>query len=149
MFEDICKIVPDCPRDVLEHTIQLAVEIAREGREGRKVGTIFVLGDEQTTLQLSKPLILDPLEGHPSELKKVSEYLKPVSIKKDGILCKEGDEGNELFIIESGRAAVKINLQDGTEKEITELASGDFFGEMAIFENEKRFIQKIDRMEKR
>ena len=34
MFETICEIAPDCRPDVLEHSIQLAVEIAREGREG-------------------------------------------------------------------------------------------------------------------
>lgn len=73
-----------------------------------------------------------------SELKKISKYFKSFNTKKNDILCREGETGNELFVIESGRAAVKIKLQDGSEKEITEFTSGDFFGEIAIFENEKR-----------
>jgi DNA integrity scanning protein DisA with diadenylate cyclase activity len=73
MFENICKIVPYCEPNVLEHTIQLAVEIAREGREGRKIGTMFVLGDEEITLEESRPLILDPLLGHSQASKGIQD----------------------------------------------------------------------------
>ncbi|MBW1743733.1 MAG: DNA integrity scanning protein DisA nucleotide-binding domain protein [Deltaproteobacteria bacterium] len=73
MFEDICRMTEGCQPQVLEQTIQLAVEIAREGREGRKVGTIFVLGDEDAVLKESRPLILDPLQGHPLESKKIDD----------------------------------------------------------------------------
>jgi diadenylate cyclase len=52
----------------LEAVIQLAVELAREGREGRKVGTLFVIGDVDSVLARSRPLLLDPLHGHPAEL---------------------------------------------------------------------------------
>ena len=52
----------------LEQVIQLAVEIAREGREGRKIGTLFVVGDVEGVLTRSQPLLLDPLYGHPDEL---------------------------------------------------------------------------------
>src|SRR5215218_6283968 len=55
-------------RRTLEEVIQLAVEIAREGREGRKIGTMFVVGDVEAALERSRPLLLDPLYGHPPEL---------------------------------------------------------------------------------
>lgn len=55
-------------RRTLEEVIQLAVEIAREGREGRKIGTLFVVGDVEATLTHSRALLLDPLYGHPPEL---------------------------------------------------------------------------------
>jgi len=74
MFETICKISSGCQPKVLEQTIQLAVEIAREGREGRKIGTMFIVGDEEKVLKESRPLILDPLQGHPPELKKISDF---------------------------------------------------------------------------
>jgi len=44
MFERICAEVSWCRHDVLEATLELAIEIAREGREGRRVGTLFTLG---------------------------------------------------------------------------------------------------------
>ena len=55
-------------RATLEEVLQLAVELAREGREGRKIGTLFVIGDVEQTLAHSRPLLLDPLYGHPREL---------------------------------------------------------------------------------
>jgi DNA integrity scanning protein DisA with diadenylate cyclase activity len=51
----------------LEAIIQLAVEIAREGREGRKIGTLFVVGNVEDVLARSRPLLLDPLYGHPTD----------------------------------------------------------------------------------
>jgi DNA integrity scanning protein DisA with diadenylate cyclase activity len=52
----------------LEAIVQLAVELAREGREGRKIGTLFVIGDVDNVTSKSRPLLLDPLYGHPSDL---------------------------------------------------------------------------------
>ena len=52
----------------LEAIVQLAVELAREGREGRKIGTLFVIGDVENVLARSRPLLLDPLHGHPAEV---------------------------------------------------------------------------------
>jgi diadenylate cyclase len=55
----------------LERVILLATEIAREGREGRKIGTMFVVGDTKETLKHSRCLILDPLWHHPDDLKRI------------------------------------------------------------------------------
>lgn len=65
MFESILCEVTEYDPDVLEPLIGLAVEIAREGREGRRIGTLFTLGDETAVLARSRALILDPLLGHP------------------------------------------------------------------------------------
>ena len=65
MFESILCQVTDYDPEVLESLIGLAVEIAREGREGRRIGTLFTLGDEEAVLRRSRALILNPLEGHP------------------------------------------------------------------------------------
>ena len=62
IFSDIC-----CPErrginvEILESVLYLAVEIAREGREGRKIGTLLTVGDADSVLAHSRPLILDPL----------------------------------------------------------------------------------------
>lgn len=72
MFESILCQVTEYDADVLESLIELAVEIAREGREGRRVGTLFTLGDEDAVLARSRPLILDPLLGHPESARHVT-----------------------------------------------------------------------------
>jgi diadenylate cyclase len=63
MFESILCEVTEYDPGVLEPLIGLAVEIAHEGREGRRVGTLFTLGDENAVLAKSRPLILDPYVG--------------------------------------------------------------------------------------
>ncbi|MFW6126789.1 MAG: DNA integrity scanning protein DisA nucleotide-binding domain protein [Thermodesulfobacteriota bacterium] len=72
-FEKICAKKPGINRDILEQVITLAVEIAREGREGRKIGTMFTVYEADAVLQRSKCLILDPLWGHPDHVKHIDD----------------------------------------------------------------------------
>ena len=65
MFESILCQLPPYDAAALESLIELAIEIAREGREGRRIGTLFTLGDHQKVLDHSRALILDPLALHP------------------------------------------------------------------------------------
>ena len=71
VYEEICSEKRQVNAEVLKHTVSLAVEIAREGREGRKIGTLFVVGDSGEVMKRSKPLILDPLQGHADEDKQI------------------------------------------------------------------------------
>jgi DNA integrity scanning protein DisA with diadenylate cyclase activity len=73
MFESILCQAPDYDPEVLESLIGLAVEIAREGREGRRIGTLFTLGDEESVLMRSRALILNPLEGHPEAARHIAD----------------------------------------------------------------------------
>lgn len=72
MFESILCEVTEYDPSVLEPLIGLAVEIAREGREGKRVGTLFTLGDENEVLARSRSLILDPLLGHPESSRHIT-----------------------------------------------------------------------------
>jgi DNA integrity scanning protein DisA with diadenylate cyclase activity len=82
MFESILCQVTDYDPVVLEALLGLAVEIAREGREGRRVGTLFTLGDEDAVLARSRPLILDPLSGHPESARHVTNLSLRGTIKE-------------------------------------------------------------------
>jgi CRP-like cAMP-binding protein len=53
------------------------------------------------------------------------------------VLFSEGDEGDEMYIIQSGRVAIKKRVKDG-ETTLAVLEKGDFFGEMAILERMPR-----------
>jgi diadenylate cyclase len=72
-YDVVCKSTrcTEARRRTLEEVVQLAVEIAREGREGRKIGTLFVIGDVDNVLDQSRGLLLDPLYGHPNEVLRV------------------------------------------------------------------------------
>jgi len=73
LFKEICSERRGINTQVLKQAVTLAVEIAREGREGRKIGTLFVVGDSEAVLKASRPLILDPLLGHPDEAKYIND----------------------------------------------------------------------------
>jgi diadenylate cyclase len=73
LYEEICSERRAVNTRVLKQVVSLAVEIAREGREGRKIGTLFVVGDSGEVMRRSKPMILDPLQGHPDEDKYVED----------------------------------------------------------------------------
>ena len=73
MFENILCQLPDYDADAILPLIELAIEIAREGREGRRIGTLFTFGDEAAVLAASRPLILDPLAGHPDEARRMTD----------------------------------------------------------------------------
>jgi len=64
MFDKVCARVPWCRPAVLNALLELTIEIAREGREGRRIGTLFTIGHADAVLARSRPLILDPLAGH-------------------------------------------------------------------------------------
>src|ERR1043165_7042137 len=53
-------------------------------------------------------------------------------------LFRQGEQGDAMYLIESGR--VRISIRDADKQEVTlaELAQGDFFGEMAIIDGRQR-----------
>jgi diadenylate cyclase len=63
----LCSRISWCQPAVLESALELALEIAREGREGRRIGTLFTVGKVDAVLAASRALILDPLAGHAPE----------------------------------------------------------------------------------
>lgn len=70
---EVCSEKRGINLETLKHVLILAIEIAREGREGRRIGTMFVISDSDEVLKHSRPLILDPLYGHPDHLKRIDD----------------------------------------------------------------------------
>src|SRR6202020_2210523 len=120
MFESILCQVTEYDPDVLESLIGLAVEIAREGREGRRVGTLFTLGDEKAVLAKSRPLILDPLLGHPESSRHVTNLNLRGNNKGlaqlDGgfVVCLEGIAISACRYLDAVAAQVDVPLGLGS-----------------------------------
>ncbi len=62
--KNILGISESVQPEVFEATLSLAIEFAVKGREGKPLGTIFVLGDEDRVMQLSKQMIINPFKGY-------------------------------------------------------------------------------------
>jgi diadenylate cyclase len=90
-------------RRTLEEVIQLAVELAREGREGRKIGTLFVIGDVENVLAQSRSLLLDPLYGHATELLQVDRPEFRETVKEFAQLDGAFILGDDGIFVSAGR----------------------------------------------
>jgi len=80
--------------ETIAETLELSIEIAREGREGRKIGTLFVIGDVKNVIKESQTLIMDPLFGHPEKVKHISlpnmrETVKELALLDGGFLVSD------------------------------------------------------------
>jgi DNA integrity scanning protein DisA with diadenylate cyclase activity len=62
--DNINDIIESVRPEVFNAALNIACEIAAQGRESRKIGTIFVMGDEEKVLQLSRQMIINPFLGY-------------------------------------------------------------------------------------
>ena len=56
-----------------------------------------------------------------------------VRYSKGEIIFHEGDLGNEMYVIQSGKVRIFKNIS-GIDQTLAVLEKGDFFGEMAVLE---------------
>ena len=85
----------DVKPEVLERVIAVATELAVEGREGRPVGCLFVVGDSEKVAALSKPLVLNPFFGYKEEERNILNPFMDETVKEfssiDGAFTIRGD----------------------------------------------------------
>jgi DNA integrity scanning protein DisA with diadenylate cyclase activity len=81
--------------EVFERVLNLCTQIALEGREGRQVGTIFVVGDSSAVLNNSKNLVLNPFYGYSEMQRNVMDLALEETVKEfatiDGAFIVNGD----------------------------------------------------------
>ena len=80
---------------VFQRVLTLAGELGAEGREGRPVGTIFVLGDSDHVLEQSRQLVINPFFGYPEAERNILDPRLEETIKEfsaiDGAFVVRGD----------------------------------------------------------
>lgn len=80
---------------VVERLLKLSAELAREGREGQPVGTLFVLGDTDAVMRHSRPAVLNPFVGHPEKDRNIMDDALWETAKEfaliDGAFIVRGD----------------------------------------------------------
>ena len=92
-------------------------------------------------MNVSKPLLRSvPLLSCLSDdqLNSVQDSARTVKYPRNTILFSEGDSGDCLFIVLSGRVKVALEGPEGKEIVLTILESGGFLGEMALFDGSSR-----------
>lgn len=77
---------------------------------------------------------------NPRELKTVDGLLHERSFLQDEVIFDQGEEGQALYIIESGKVLICRQGQSAGGK-IAELGPGRLFGELALLDNSPRVAQ--------
>jgi len=70
--------------------------------------------------------------------KELRDLLSDKIVPQNTRLFRQGDTGDAMYLIESGRVRISIHDDDKQELTLAELAQGDFFGEMSIIDGRQR-----------
>jgi hypothetical protein len=92
---DTVVLPDDVLPEVFERALTLTTQLAAEGREGRPVGALFVLGDSERVLAQSRRLVLNPFKGYPEAERNLLDPDLAETIKEfsalDGAFVVRGD----------------------------------------------------------
>lgn len=104
------KVLPE----VIEKAVDIASELGSEGREGRAVGTMFVIGDTERVIPLTRQLVLNPFKGYPPSERNILDYSLEETVKElstlDGAFIIQGDG-----VIETCGAYIRTASQEEFE----------------------------------
>lgn len=94
-WKDVVVTDTDVADNVFDAVFHICTEISIEGREGKAVGTTFLIGDIKNVLEKSRQIILNPFEGHPPESRIITNPGLKENIKAlaplDGAFVISGD----------------------------------------------------------
>jgi DNA integrity scanning protein DisA with diadenylate cyclase activity len=94
---DLRALETHVPLETLRAVVNLALSIAREGREGHPVGTMFVIGDTRKVLTMCRPMNFNPFRGYSTaerdirnravreQIKDIAQLEGALVIRRDGI----------------------------------------------------------------
>jgi len=114
---DLRQLETRVPLDTLKTVVDLAVEIGREGREGKAVGTLFVVGDTRKVLANSHSAGFDPVRGYNRKDRnltdpRVREGIKEIA-QMDGAILVTADGTVEAACRYLDASAATITLSKG------------------------------------
>ena len=108
----------DIREEVFEEVYTLSLELSREGREGKSIGTTFMIGSAPEVMARSTQLILNPFEGHPRSARNVIKNEIRETVKElsqiDGAFVISGDgtieAAGRYITIDTSQASIPKGL---------------------------------------
>ncbi len=79
---DLRALETSVPFDTLKAVVDVAIEIGREGREGKAVGTLIVVGDARNVMTRTRQLGFDPFKGYLRKERNVRDFRVREAIKE-------------------------------------------------------------------
>jgi DNA integrity scanning protein DisA with diadenylate cyclase activity len=117
---DLRALETSVPFETLKAVVDTAVEIGREGREGKAVGSLIVVGDARNVLTRTRPLGFDPFKGYRRKERNVRDLRVREAIKEiaqmDGafIVARDGTVEAACRLIDAPVAGLTLPKGLGT-----------------------------------
>ncbi|MGV8073213.1 MAG: DNA integrity scanning protein DisA nucleotide-binding domain protein, partial [Syntrophobacteraceae bacterium] len=149
LFREICSKKRGINVETLKQVVILALEIAREGREGRRIGTMFIVSDSEEVMKHSRSLILDPLYGHPDAVKQIIDPDMRETVKElsqlDGafLVSDEGVVVSACRYIDAFTEGIKLPLGLGS-RHVAAASITKQTGAVAVVVSESSVIRVFD-----
>ena len=87
--------------------------------------------------ETSVPLLFGDLSEE--EFQQVLTRIKSYQVDKEGLICKEGEQGDSMYVISQGKVGIyKYTIKEKKEVLLNILEAGDFFGEFSFFSQQRR-----------
>jgi diadenylate cyclase len=91
--QELRKLDTHVPLETLRAVVDLAADIGREGREGKPVGTMFVVGDSRKVMGMARPINFNPFRGYSDEERdvrdrRVREQIKDMAQLEGAIIIR-------------------------------------------------------------
>lgn len=95
LSKGVKNIAENISPEVFQTILHLSMELAEKGREGKPVGTIFVVGDSEKVLTFTKQMIINPFKGYEEEERNILSPALKETIREfaamDGAFIISGD----------------------------------------------------------
>ncbi len=97
---DIHETIPPA---IFQTVLNICMELSSKGREGKPVGTIFVVGDDEKVMQLSKQMIINPFKGYDEDDRNILNPALKETIREFSGLDGAFVIGSDGTVITAGR----------------------------------------------
>ena len=74
----------------------------------------------------------------PADLQQLRSITRELAFPAHGEIFKEGDPGDGVYVVKSGQVAISAVVGTGERRVFSTLGPGDFFGEMAVLDQQPR-----------
>jgi DNA integrity scanning protein DisA with diadenylate cyclase activity len=80
--EDNVSLPEGIKPEVVERTIDIATQLGAEGREGKPVGALFVIGDTDRVCSMTRQLVINAFKGYPRENRNILDESLTETVKE-------------------------------------------------------------------
>jgi len=102
---------------------------------------------EETAALLGRVPVFEALR--PEDLVRVADVAVPRSFRGGEVVFREGDDSDTCYVVRSGHARAVREHGDGRQITLATFGPGDFFGELAMFDDERRSatVEAVDALD--